>query len=167
MWAQWITTSWWITFFDFIASMWDTVGVVIISLGVLFFLYTKWLYLKMKILIMTMLITVWSSTLVKFLVERARPENRIFEYHWHSFPSGHTTMSVLFYWLLLFFVLEEIKSKIVKNILILCSFIVCFLVIFSRVYLSLHWVSDIIGGFLLGGFWLLFGIIIYKKMQKK
>lgn len=165
-WAQGIVTVFWIKFFNFIAWLWDTYWIIIIALFVIIFLFIKNLYLKIWILVWTMFATVWSSTLVKFLVERDRPENRIFEYHWYSFPSWHSTMSILFYWLVLYFILEEINSKVVRKILIVFSLFLSTLVIFSRIYLSVHWLTDIIWWILLWNFWLIIWVLVYKKFKK-
>jgi undecaprenyl-diphosphatase len=41
------------------------------------------------------------------------------------------------------------------------------LVVISRLYLSVHYFTDVISGLIIGLFWLIFGIFMYKKLEKK
>lgn len=154
-------------FFLLMAWLWDVIWVIMITFFVLLYLFYKKSFHQMLFFIMTMLVTVWSSTLVKILVKRDRPENMIIDYHGFSFPSWHSTMAVLFYGLLLFIFLPKIKSQFIKKILIILSIIIGVLIIFSRIYLSVHWFSDVIWGILLWTFFLIFSIYLYKSYLYK
>ncbi len=83
-----------------------------------------------------------------------------------SFPSGHALMSTTFYGLLIFIVYENVKNKLLKWTLIVA---LCLLVLFigiSRVYLRVHYASDVVAGFCVGTTWLLLSLWGLSKIEK-
>lgn len=89
----------------------------------------------------------------KLLVHRTRPDEI---YAWverggYSFPSGHTVSSTLFYGLLGFFLYRCSNDRRMKAVVIGASGLLIFLIGFSRVYLGVHWSSDVLAGWALGG----------------
>lgn len=78
-----------------------------------------------------------------------------------SFPSGHASLSFYFYGLLTYLTarFSLFSLRAVKTIG-LSAFLLVILISLSRIYLGFHFVSDIIGGFFLGGIWLLVAIIL-------
>jgi len=89
------------------------------------------------------------SELMKQTMKAPRPRNGLRNPKSHAFPSGHVTMSVLFYGLLMYI----FKPGIVATVLLLLLIV---LIAKSRVYLRVHWLSDVLAGFFLGFFWLNF-----------
>jgi len=78
-----------------------------------------------------------------------------------SFPSGHSTFALYFYGLITYLALRFGMSSLKKKWLIISGAILLIILIaFSRLYLGLHFLSDIIGGFLLGGAWLVVAIFL-------
>lgn len=94
--------------------------------------------------------------LMKFFLQRERPlVPLIAKVHGYSFPSGHTFTSVTFYGIIAYLIYRNVKSTILKWTLIVGCIVLVLLVGYSRVYLRLHYASDVIAAFCLGLMWLL------------
>ncbi len=90
------------------------------------------------------------SYLGKLAVHRPRPENPVYLENSYSFPSGHAMVSVIFYGFLGYVLIRNLKSwKYKVNIFFVCL-IIAMAIGFSRLYLGVHYLSDVWGGYLLG-----------------
>ena len=93
--------------------------------------------------------------LMKFFLQRERPlVPLIAKVHGYSFPSGHTFTSVTFYGIIAYIIYKNVKHSFLKWLLIILCIILILLVGYSRVYLRLHYASDVIAAFCLGLIWL-------------
>jgi len=92
----------------------------------------------------------WESA--KFLVQRLRPEIRLAAASGFSFPSGHAATAAVFFGLMIYLFKDEFKSVIGKRIFIVVCAIIALLVSYSRIYLGVHWLSDVLAGIALGVF---------------
>ena len=113
-----------------------------------------------------------SSVLVMFLMKLFLHRNRpliplIAKVHGYSFPSGHTFTSVTFYGIIAYILYKNVKNKAVKWLVISCLILLICLVGFSRVYLRLHYASDVIAGFCLGTIWLVLAKWFLVKAENK
>jgi undecaprenyl-diphosphatase len=97
---------------------------------------------------------------LKTFIYSPRPLNGLIIETSNSFPSGHTTSTVVLFGLLTFFAWQTWKSTAIKitSSAIYLTFIS--LVGFTRLYLNVHWLTDVIGGYFLGAFWVTFCIIL-------
>jgi undecaprenyl-diphosphatase len=99
----------------------------------------------------------------KVLINRPRPIEQLLFTEGFGFPSGHSTLAILFFSMLIFVYIIKIKSDIIKISLIVLSALIVILTGFSRIYLNVHWFSDVLGGYLLGFSIFMFYIYIFKK----
>ncbi|MCO6188329.1 phosphatase PAP2 family protein [Rhizobium sp. L1K21] len=95
------------------------------------------------------------SSLLKLLFERPRPDivehlDRTFTY---SFPSGHALISSVTYLTLAAVAVRFVERRQTRRFVITCAFLLAALVGISRVYLGVHWPSDVFAGWCLGGAW--------------
>ena len=108
------------------------------------------------------------SQLFKFIIRRDRPVGiSLISESGFSYPSGHSMVSMAYYGLIAYLIYKNLKSKTLKIILIIFIFIGIFLIGFSRIYLGVHYFTDIMGGFLASIAYLMIFIHFYKKITTK
>lgn len=99
------------------------------------------------------------SLITKYLVSRSRPSTAIINLPISSsFPSGHTLTSFVFY-MILYYLVTINKSKTVKIILFVITTILVLLIGISRIYLGVHYFSDVVGGYI-------YGIILFLLIRR-
>lgn len=108
------------------------------------------------------------NQLLKRILRRPRPtEFRIVEETGYSFPSGHSMVSMAFYGYLIYLIYRHIKNKYIKwSLIVLLSILICLIGI-SRIYLGVHYTSDVLGGFLLSISYLVVYISLIKNLKIK
>jgi len=102
---------------------------------------------------------------LKHLFKRKRPFGPLGQAKGLSFPSGHAIMSVTFYGLLIYITSQTVKDKRLKWLLISLFIILIQLIGFSRVYLRVHYASDVVVGYIVGVSWLLISLKVLKKIE--
>jgi membrane-associated phospholipid phosphatase len=104
---------------------------------------------------------------IKFILQRQRPLlPLIAKVHGYSFPSGHTFTSVTFYGIIAYIAYRNIKNVYLRWFVIIFLIIFVLLIGFSRIYLRLHYASDVIAGLCLGTIWLV-GARVFLLETKK
>jgi undecaprenyl-diphosphatase len=106
--------------------------------------------------------------IIKGIIGRLRPADAVAVYTEtsFSFPSGHTTLSVVFYGVLAY-ILSQRHSDWGYRTNILFGWIFFMAMIgFSRMYLGVHYASDVLGGYLTGFLCLSTGIILFEKYSQ-
>lgn len=108
-----------------------------------------------------------TSQLAKAIVGRDRPLDMLVSAPGYSYPSGHSMVGLAYFSFLSYLVIKYIPNKIVKIILPIVFTITILLVGFSRIYLGVHYLSDVLAGFLLGAIYLIIFINIYPLEEQK
>lgn len=104
------------------------------------------------------------NLILKSLLQRPRPtEFRIINETGYSFPSGHSMISMAFYGLIIYLIYEKVKNKYIKWTSITLLSILIVMIGFSRIYLGVHYVSDVLAGFLFSIAYLIVYIGIINK----
>ena len=139
-------------------------GAIFLSIAtVMLFLLIKNKKIGLSIISNIVIITILNQ-LLKRILQRPRPtEFRIIEETGYSFPSGHSMVSMAFYGYLIYLIYKYVKNKYVKWILIaLLSILICTIGV-SRIYLGVHYTSDVFGGFLVSISYLILFISTVNK----
>ena len=138
-------------------------AIFLIVLTVFLFLVIKNRKIGVSIFSNLVIITVLNQ-LLKRILQRPRPtEFRIIEETGYSFPSGHSMISMAFYGYLIYLIYKYVKNKYVKWIsIVLLGILICSIGI-SRIYLGVHYTSDVLGGFLISVSYLVIYISAVNK----
>ena len=104
---------------------------------------------------------------LKHFFGRPRPDvPLLFKADGLSFPSGHALFSITFYGLLVYLLYHALKRRGVRWTVITLLVILMLIIGFSRVYLRVHYASDVIAGFCVGFIWLVFAIWLLNRMER-
>lgn len=123
-------------------------AIFIIALMITLFILIKDKKIGLSIFL-NLVIATTLNQLLKRILQRPRPtEYRIIEETGYSFPSGHSMVSMAFYGYLIYLIYKYVENKYIKwTLIVLLSILICFIGI-SRIYLGVHYTSDVLGGFL-------------------
>jgi len=83
-----------------------------------------------------------------------------------SFPSGHALMSFAFYGLIIYLVRQAVEKKFIRATYTVLLLLLIFFIGLSRIYLRVHYASDVIAGFSLGLVWLVLSLSIINRMER-
>ena len=156
------------SFFIFLTDLGGTIflGILVLLTAVLY----AWKYKDRKtalwLIVQSILGAGVLNQLLKVVFQRARPVlEHLVEQGGYSFPSGHSMGSMICYGGILFLLSKVIHEKTLRLGLIFLGAVLILLIGISRIYLGVHFATDIIGGFSAGAAWLSFVIGIYPKWK--
>jgi undecaprenyl-diphosphatase len=154
-------------FFTTIGSAPVVIG---LSILLLFFLY-KVLHHRLELILFigTVMGSAILNELLKQFFHRVRPNlHRLIEVGGFSFPSGHAMNAFTVYGVVSFLLWRHIPNRWGRVLLIFVSVGMILSIGISRIYLGVHYPSDIIGGYFASGFWLTTAILFFQfYMEKK
>jgi undecaprenyl-diphosphatase len=124
---------------------------------------------KMKFYIMPLLVTITGSVIFTYLSKiafhRVRPDVAVYAENSFSFPSGHATIAVAFYGFLMYLFIHTTKQWGKKVNIFFAGLLLIIAIGFSRLYLGVHYLSDVWAGYLVGALWLIVSISIVEWKQ--
>ena len=134
-------------FFVFFTRLGDVIPVTIITICLLMILNKEDRY----ILGSSMIITLLLNQGLKYIIQRPRPpiEERLISQGGYSYPSGHSMMAMCLYGVVIYLINTRLKNKKLKIILTIILSIIILLIGFSRIYVRVHYPSDVLGAYLL------------------
>ena len=138
-------------------------AIFLIVLTIVLFIVIKNKKIGVSIFSNLVIVTILNQ-LLKGILQRPRPtEYRIIEETGYSFPSGHSMISMAFYGYLIYLIYKYVKNKYIKWIsIVVLSLLICTIGI-SRIYLGVHYTSDVLGGFFISISYL----VIYTSAIRK
>lgn len=108
------------------------------------------------------------KVLLKLFFQRARPSIPLVEkVQGFSFPSGHALIGVAFYGLLIYITWRTVKNRWLRGTLVAGLILLILLISFSRIYLRVHYASDVIAGICVGFIWLTLSLWVIGWIEKR
>jgi len=147
-----------------VTALGGTAVLLILTTGVLGYFLLRREYHLAALLLLTVAGGGLLSNSLKYAFDRPRPElvPALTLYLAPSFPSGHSTLAAATYLTLGSLIARAQKDRRLKVYSILLATLLALLVGFSRVYLGVHWPSDVLGGWLLGALWATFTLLLSR-----
>ena len=147
-------------FFKFITDLGDKSFIIGLVVGVVLVLRNTTGYLYATLAIDTVI----TNFIFKQLIRRDRPDVlKLIKQGGFSFPSGHSMISMSMYGMLIYLCYKKIKNKYIKWIICSLLGILILSIGLSRVYLGVHYISDVLGGFILS----FIMVVLYTELINK
>ncbi len=152
-------------FFKFMSFLCSTEFLIIITILIMLFSKNKKaaFYIGLNVVLCVLL-----NQAFKYLFMRERPiEINLIIEKGYSFPSGHSMVSLAFYGLFIYLIAHKKMKKNKKYLYCISLAVLTLLIGISRIYLGVHYASDVIAGFALSmAYLIIYILIVYKKMKK-
>lgn len=159
------------SFFSAVTILANPTSVVttVLILAIIAYVLTKRFHLPLWIILTNSIGSLGLNPLVKNIVQRSRPDEelRLVQEASYSFPSGHAFASMVAFGCVILLLLLFLKPSAFRGVLIVLSFVTILLIGFSRIFLGVHYLSDVVAGFSLGLFWLFISLSIFIPKTPK
>lgn len=154
---------WLTSFFEVITNIGDLKGYIVMVFLSTAFLY--WHFKNWRFSIETGIVLIFASlsnVALKKVINRARPDaEHLVSVSTLSYPSGHAMSAMAFYGFLIYVIYNVKVKKWIKAIIISVLVFLILSIGISRIYLGVHYPSDIAGGYIAGLVWVIFSIILF------
>jgi undecaprenyl-diphosphatase len=164
LWFASVNTGFFTTTAKAISVAFDTTALLVISIIIASFLFIFHHRRYSLLLLGTMTGDTLLVEFFKTITASPRPLDGIIVGTGYSFPSGHTTSSVVLFGVLVYFAWkhwDSMKARVLTSGLYVSIVVV---VGFDRIYLNVHWFSDVLGAVFLGAFWVAFSIWLFNRL---
>jgi undecaprenyl-diphosphatase len=162
--APWLTSI--MKVFTWIGSGYVVAPIALIGFIVLYFVlhYRQQAFLLIVVIAGSVLL----NSVLKNYFKRERPEiHRILDANGFSFPSGHSMMAFALYAIIAYIAWRNVKTSVSRILLLLFAAFMIIMIGMSRIYLGVHYPSDVVGGFAASALWLTIAISVYAYFQSK
>ena len=102
---------------------------------------------------------------LKLFFQRARPTASAIEVGGFAFPSGHAFAAMAFFGYVLYLAFRHFRHDVIRIAATLLCFVMVLLIGSSRVFLNVHWLTDVVGGYIAGFAWLILSILIVRHVE--
>lgn len=152
------------SFLTFMTHMGDRYAYLVIGLGLGVILYMRqksWRFVLQTVLIMAL--STISNVVLKEVFNRQRPgEEHLVSVDTLSYPSGHSMSAMAFYGFLIFLTFQSPVRKRIRSAIAALLVMVILLVGLSRIYLGVHYPSDVAAGYMGGLIWVTFCVMAFN-----
>ncbi|MCX2740021.1 phosphatase PAP2 family protein [Pontibacter anaerobius] len=129
-----------------------------------FSFFRAWRWYALKVLLISFSTSILNQALKRFF-ERPRPAFALLEQSGLSFPSGHAMIGGAFYGLLIYIVWHTVRHKVWRWVSILLLTLLVLLIGFSRIYLKVHYATDVLAGYGIGFMWLIVSVYLMRRLE--
>lgn len=162
--ADWLTVV--MKFFAFIGDRYQVVALSVLAIVILFFVFRQ--RKQLILFVWASLGSVALNETLKVMFARERPEiYRLAEQSGYSFPSGHAMAALTLYFVLTYLLWQHVKTRRGRVIMLVVAISVVSIIGLSRIYLGVHYPSDVIAGYCMSGCWLALSIWLYRVVFGK
>lgn len=135
-------------------------GTIVIVIGLLAYKRNK----RSVVFLSLMITGVILNVLLKFLFARERPSDaRLVDEYFYSFPSGHAMNSFIFYGSIAYMFFHYTRDRVLGIAVSVALSILILLIGISRIYLGVHYPSDVLAGYLAGAWWFA-TVLLFEKV---
>lgn len=140
--------------------------IILLSLFIVIYLVGKKYKHEAYLFLFAVIVGFFLNIFLKFFIARPRPFfHPLISESFYGFPSGHTMNSFIFYGMLAFFIFRFTRNKKVSILVSLICILLIVLIGVSRVYLGVHYPSDVLAGMVAGFWWLVTVILVEKTVR--
>ena len=166
--VQGLETSWLTSIMKTFTTIGSTPFVVGITVAGMGFLLYKRHRAQAVLLFVVVIGSGLLNIILKSIFKRARPElHRIVDIGGFSFPSGHTMFAFSLYGIIAYIAWRNLKTASSRALLFLFAAFMIIMIGISRIYLGVHYPSDVIAGIFASALWMTIATTVYAWYQER
>lgn len=154
-------------FFRFMTEMGDVIGYIVISVAIaayFYFRHRSWRFIVQTLLVL--LLSTVCNVVLKRVVNRARPAaEHLVSVNTLSYPSGHSMSAMAFYGFLIYLCFQMTMHRVVRTLLVVVLVFTILSIGLSRIYLGVHFPSDVAAGYIGGFIWITFCVVVFNVID--